>query len=160
MRKLVIAIVVALAAVMMAVPAAYAASPHFLKASATINNAGQLVCSFKEAGLGNTETVADISCSADATAVYQCFNNGGNHPKAGNKETVGGPVSNDGQFPIRNGSASGSITVSPPGPGDFSCPNGQTLFLQEVTYTNIVLSGEGATADVPGTLSATLHLRV
>jgi hypothetical protein len=76
------------------------------------------VCAFKEAGLGNTLTVADISCSADATAVYQCFSNGGNHPQAGNKETVGGPVSNDGTFPVRNGQTTGSITVSPPGPGD------------------------------------------
>ncbi|HEV8155774.1 MAG TPA: hypothetical protein VGP67_09580 [Gaiellales bacterium] len=156
MRKLLVLLTV-VAAGLLAVPAAQADSPHFIKASATINSSGQLVCTFKEAGLGNTLTVADISCSADATAVYQCFNNGGNHPKAGNKETVGGPVSNDGQFPVRNGQTTGSITVSPPGPGGFSCPNGQTLFLQSVSYTNIVLSGEGATADVPGTLSATVH---
>jgi hypothetical protein len=141
-------------------PAAFADSPHFIKASATINSSGQLVCSFKEAGLGSTLTTANVSCSADATAVYQCFNNGGKHPQAGNKETVGGPVSNDGTFPVRNGQTTGSITVSPPGPGDFSCPNGQSLFLESVSYTNIVLSGEGATADVPGTLSATLHIAV
>jgi hypothetical protein len=155
-------IVVATAAlvVMLAMAAvALAASPHFLSASASINNSGQLVCTFKEAGLGNTATVADISCSADATATYQCWNNGGKHPKAGNKETVGGPVSGGGEFPIRNGSASGSITVDPPGAGDFSCPSGQSLFLEDVSYTNIVLSGEGATADVPGTVSATgLHI--
>jgi hypothetical protein len=141
-------------------PAAFADSPHFIKASATINSSGQLVCSFKEAGLGSTLTTANVSCSADATAVYQCFNNGGNHPQAGNKETVGGPVSNDGTFPVRNGQTTGSITVNPPGAGDFSCPNGQSLFLESVSYTNIVLSGEGATADVPGTLSATLHIAV
>jgi hypothetical protein len=41
-----------------------------------------------------------------------------------------------------------------------SRPNGQSLFLQSVSYTNISLTGEGATADVPGTLSATLHTRV
>ncbi len=157
-------IVVATAAlvVMLAMAAvALAASPHFLRASATINSSGQLVCTFKEAGLGNTLEVADISCSADATATYQCWNNGGKHPQAGNKETVGGPVSGGGEFPIRNGSASGSITVDPPGQGDFSCPNGQSLFLEDVSYTNIVLSGEGATADVPGTLTATgLHIAV
>jgi hypothetical protein len=118
------------------------------------------VCTFKEAGLGNTLTTAKISCSADATAVYQCFNNGGNHPKAGNKETVGGPVSNSGTFPVRNGQTTGSLTVNPPGPGTFTCPSGQTLYLQSVSYTNIVLSGEGATADVPGSLSRTLHIAV
>lgn len=159
MRKLIVLLTV-VAGGLLAVPAAQADSPHFIKASATINSSGQLVCTFKEAGLGTTLTTANVSCSADATAVYQCFNNGGNHPKAGNKETVGGPVSNDGQFPVRNGQTTGSITVSPPGPGDFSCPSGQTLFLQSVSYTNIVLSGEGATADVPGSLSATVHIPV
>src|SRR6266542_871967 len=159
MRKLIVLLTLVVSGIV-AVPDAQAASPHFLRARASINDSGQLVCSFKEAGLGNTLAVADISCSADATAVYQCFNNGGNHPRAGNKETVGGPVSGGGEFPIRNGSASGSITVDPPGPGDFSCPSGQSLFLQEVSYTNIVLSGEGATADVPGTLSATVHIAV
>ena len=160
MRRLVTALFVVLVGVLVAVPVAQADSPHFISASASINSSGQLVCTFKEAGLGNTLTVADISCSADATAVYQCFNNGGNHPKAGNKETVGGPVSGGGTFPVRNGQTTGSITVSPPGPGDFSCPSGQTLFLQSVSYTNIVLSGEGAQADVPGTLSRTLHIPV
>jgi hypothetical protein len=90
---------VVLVGVLAVVPAAQADSPHFIKASATINNSGQLVCAFKEVGLRNTLTVADISCSADATAVYQCFNKGGNHPQAGNKETVGGPVSNSGERP-------------------------------------------------------------
>ena len=161
MRKLIALVASAFAVAAFAfAPAAFADSPHFITASATLNNSGQLVCSFKEAGLGNTLTTANVSCSADATAVYQCFNNGGNHPKAGNKQTVGGPVSNDGQFPVRNGQTTGSITVSPPGPGGFSCPGGQTLFLQSVSYTNIVLSGEGATADVPGTLSATVHTAV
>jgi hypothetical protein len=158
MRKLLMLLTLVLSGIIAA--PAQAASPHFLKASATINDSGQLVCTFKEAGLGTTATFADISCSADATAVYQCFNNGGQHPKAGNKETVGGPVSNDGSFPISNGQATGSITVDPPGPGTFSCPSGQTLFLQSVSYTNIVLSGEGATADVPGTLSRTVHIAV
>ena len=160
MRKLILTTLLAVVGVFAVVPAAQADSPHFIKASASINSSGQLVCSFKEAGLGNTLSTANISCSADATAVYQCFNKGGNHPQAGNKETVGGPVSNSGTFPVRNGQTTGSLTVSPPGPGDFSCPNGQQLFLQSVSYTNISLTGEGATADVPGTLSTTLHMAV
>jgi hypothetical protein len=156
----VITLFVVLVGVLVAVPVAQADSPHFIKASASINSSGQLVCTFKEAGLGTTLSTARISCAADATAVYQCFNNGGKHPKAGNKETVGGPVSNSGEFPVRNGQTTGALTVNPPGPGDFTCPSGQTLFLQSVSYANIVLSGEGATADVPGSLSATLHTPV
>ena len=162
-RSLRVIVVATAALVVMLASAAVALadSPHFIKASATINSSGQLVCTFKEAGLGTTATSADISCSADATVTYQCWNKGGNHPQAGNKETVGGPVTGGDTFPIRNGSASGSITVDPPGPGDFSCPGGQSLFLENVSYTNIVLTGEGAVAPVPGTLAATgLHIPV
>jgi hypothetical protein len=151
----VIAAVFATAA--LAVPAALADSPHFIKASASIDNAGNLVCTFKEAGLGTTVSTEAVTCSADASADYACINGGNNHPKAANKETVAGPVSGGGNFPVRNGSTTGSITVAPPGPGDFSCPNGQTLVLAAVSYTNIVLQGSaGDTANVPGTLSKTL----
>jgi hypothetical protein len=161
LRKILVATAAIVATLALGATAALADSPHFIKASATINSSGQLVCSFKEAGLGTTLRTANISCAADATATYQCWNNGGKHPQAGNKETVGGPVSNGEAFPVRNGQTTGSITVSPPGQGDFSCPNGQTVFLEDVSYTNIVLSGEGATADVPGTLTATgLHVAV
>jgi hypothetical protein len=137
---------------------ALADSPHFLKASATIDSSnGNLVCSFKEAGLGNVPT-ADITCSASATVVYQCFNNGGNHPKAANKETVHADVSGGGTFPVRNGQTTGSITVAPPGPGSFGCPGGQTLFLQSVEYDNVVISGQGASASVGDVGPVTLHI--
>ena len=67
-----------------------------------------------------------------------------------------GPVGGGGNFPVRNGSTTGDITAAPPGPGSFSCPNGQTLVLASISYTNIVLGGSaGDTADVPGTLSKT-----
>jgi hypothetical protein len=157
MRRMLIAFVAVLAAAALAVPAALADSPHFIKASASIDNAGNLVCTFKEAGLGTTVSTEAVTCSADASADYACINGGDNHPKAANKATVSGPVSGGGNFPVRNGSTTGSITVAPPGPGDFSCPNGQTLVLAAVSYTNIVLAGSaGDTANVPGTLTKTL----
>lgn len=135
----------------------YADSPHFISASATIDNAGNLVCTFKEAGLGTTLTTEAVTCSANATASYACINGGNNHPKAANKETVGGPVNGGGNFPVRNGQTTGSITVAPPGPGSFSCPSGQTLVLASVSYTNVTLTGlAGDTANVPGTISKTL----
>jgi hypothetical protein len=151
-----IAFVAVLATAALAVPAALADSPHFIKASASIDNDGNLVCTFKEAGLGTTASTEAVTCSADATAVYACINGGDKHPKAANKATVSGPVSGGGEFPVRNGSTTGSITVAPPGPGDFSCPNGQTLVLASISYTNITLTGAaGDTANVPGTLSKT-----
>ena len=154
MRRLLTVLAAACATAALAAPAALADSPHFLKASASIDSSGNLVCTFKEAGLGTTVATEAVTCSADATAVYACINGGGNHPKATNKETVSGPVSGGGIFPVRNGQTTGSITVAPPGPGSFSCPNGQTLVLASISYTNIVLQGAaGDTASVPGTLS-------
>jgi hypothetical protein len=136
---------------------AFADSPHFLSSSASIDNAGNLVCTFKEAGLGNTLTTEAVTCSANATANYACINGGSNHPKAANKETVSGPVSGGGNFPVRNGSTTGSITVGPPSAGGFSCPSGQQLVLASVCYTDIVLEGAaGDTANVPGTVCKTL----
>jgi hypothetical protein len=137
---------------------AFADSPHFLSASATVDSSGNLVATFKEAGLGNNATTAGITLSADATAVYQCFNNGGHHPKAGNKETVSGPVSNSGAFDVRHGSTSGSISVGPPGPGGFTCPSGQTLHLISVEYPNVTLTNPAVApngvAALPGTFSS------
>jgi hypothetical protein len=75
-----------------------------------------------------------------ATAEYQCWNNGGNHPKAGNKETVSTSLTTTGNFPVRNGQTTGSLTVGPPGEGDFSCPSGQTLFLMSATYSGTFVS--------------------
>ncbi|HET7051268.1 MAG TPA: hypothetical protein VFI54_23580 [Solirubrobacteraceae bacterium] len=120
---------------------AAADSPHFLFANNSVSTTtGALTTSFKDAGLGTGTTSIQITLTADGTAVYQCFNNGGNHPKAGNKETVSGPLSASGTFPVRNGQVTASLTVGPPPPGDFSCPSGQTLFLQSASYSNTFVS--------------------
>ncbi len=136
---------------------AYADSPHFISASASVDSSGALVASFKEAGLGTTTTTEKITLNATASATYACINGGGNHPKAANKETVTAPVSNSGSFPVRNGQTTGSISAGPPGPGTFSCPSGQSLVLAFVSYTGVSLTGlAGDTADIPGTFSACL----
>ena len=62
-----------------------------------------------------------------------------------NKETVSGPVTGTGTFPVRNGQTTGSLTAGPPGPGNFSCPSGQSLVLAFVSYTNVLLTGLAAT---------------
>src|SRR5262249_55551909 len=127
---------------------ARADSPHFITSGANVSGTS-LVTSFKEVGLGTTATSETISASASATAVYGCFNNGGNHPQAANKETVNGTVSNSGSFPVRNGQTTGSLTLSAPGPGAFSCPSGQSLRLISVCYSSVVIrdltSGASAT---------------
>jgi len=80
------------------------------------------------------------SIPADATATYACINNGGNHPKAANKETFQDQVSTGGSFQAKNGRVQASLTAGPLSSGSFSCPSGQTLVLARVTYSNIVLT--------------------
>jgi hypothetical protein len=85
MKRVLFSVAPVFATAALATPAAFADSPHFLSASATVDRSGNLTATFKEAGLGNNATSAGITLSADASALYQCFNNGGNHPQAGNK---------------------------------------------------------------------------
>ena len=154
MRKIGIIAVLSLMALALAAVPALADSPHFTKASASTDSSGNLVVSFKEAGLGTTATSEKITVTAQAQAVYQCFNNGGKDPKAGNKATKTGQVSGGGDFAVRNGSASGSVTVAPPDAGSFTCPAGQDLKLISVTYSNIMITGSGGeTAAAPSTIS-------
>lgn len=68
------------------------------------------------------------------------------------KETVETSLTTTGSFPVRNGQTTGSISAGPPSQGTFSCPNGQTLYLMEVTYSGITVTGSagdslGATPD-------------
>jgi hypothetical protein len=167
MRRIVFVLVSAVFGISMAAitTPANADSPHFLFADNSINtNTGALTTSFKDAGLGTGASSIEITVSVDtATAVYQCFNNGGNHPKAGNKETVSTSLETTGTFPVRHGQTTDSLTVGPPGPGAFSCPSGQTLFLQEVTYSGTTVSDEtGNTANAtPDPISTgPIHVRV
>ena len=157
MRRFGIALLIAMLMLALSVATVFADSPHFISASASVNSAGSLVATFKEAGLGTTVSTETITLSADASATYACINGGGNHHKAANKETVTTPVSNSGSFPVRNGQTTGSISVGPPGPGSFSCPSGQKLVLSFVSYTNVKLTGlAGDTANIPGTFSRCL----
>jgi hypothetical protein len=136
------------------IPAALADSPHFVSASASTSGAN-LVVKFKEAGLGTNQLI-NYEATADATATYVCVNNGGGNPSAKNKTTVSGPVSATGAFSSgKNGSVSASLTLSPPGPGSFSCPNGQDLELAQVTYTNVAITDttNGITEPIPGTFT-------
>jgi hypothetical protein len=127
----------------------FAVSPHFISGSSGLSGAN-LTCTFKEAGLGNLGvTSIQVTCSANGTAVYECVNGGGNHPSATNKETVSGPVSGSGLFPVRNGQTTGTLSVGPPAPGSFSCPNGQSLVLKSAAYTGVTVSGAGASLSLP-----------
>ena len=166
MRRIVIVLTSAIAGILLSATPALASAggtgnPHFQFADNSIGSTGTLTTSFKEVGLGTGISSVVITLNADATALYQCFNNGGNHPKAGNKETVQTHLQTSGTFPVSNGNTMGSLSVGPPGPGGFSCPSGQTLFLQSVTYSNTIVSdafGHSIDASPDPIASGTLHV--
>ena len=154
----------------LAAPHAQAAKAHFIKGDAAATDGelgparvgfhGGLLVTFVEVGLGSNLGI-DYLVTADASATYACINNGGNQPSAENKGSVAGPVSATGTFTAdKNGRVSASLAVAPLGPGDLSCPPGQTLFLTEVSYTNVVLTDttNGVTLSIPGTFSLVLPL--
>jgi hypothetical protein len=127
-----VASVVTLLSVTFAIGAA-----HFLQCSKSTQG-NNVVVSFREAGLGNGDITVQVT--ANATANYACYNNGGKNPSAANKRTINAAVSSSSVFTPKNGSVRGQLTLTPPGPGDFTCPNGQTLRLDSVTYSNVVIT--------------------
>jgi hypothetical protein len=115
---------------------AYAGSPHFVTADATRTD-NTLTVTFKEAGLGDEPQVHIV---LSATAL--CINNGGKHPKAVNKASVS--AADD--FPVQNGKAEGSLSVTATFQPDCSPP-------MTVQFTDVTLIDEtsGARANIPGT---------
>lgn len=140
----------------LSVTAVFAANPHFINASAAVDGSGNLVVSWKEAGLGDNQLI-DYVASADANGYYACLNGGGKHPQAANKEAFEGPVSGSGSFNSgKNGQITASLTVPPPAP-TLDCPSGQRLVLACVTYSNVALTDTTTpvSADIPGSVSRT-----
>ena len=100
-RKLMIGLAVT-AALALTVSLTVAGSPHFV--TVTITQSGStLQVDGKEAGLGNE---AQVHIVVSATA--ECINPGQNHPKAANKESV----SAAGDFPVQNGKANFSLSLT------------------------------------------------
>ena len=147
---------VAVVATLAFAAAASADSPHFVRASASgPNGAGNLIVSFKEAGLGDNQSIAYLA-TAEGSATYACINGGENHPRASNKESFAGPVEARGTFTSgKNGSISESLTLHPPGPGDFACPPGQRRVLADVSYEDVAITDvtNGLTESLGGPFS-------
>jgi hypothetical protein len=88
--------VIAAAAVFGFAAPAMAGSPHFVGTPTFTTSGSTVTVSAKEAGLGD-EAQIHVVLTGDAL----CINNGGNHPKAVNKESVS--AADD--FPVQNGKA-------------------------------------------------------
>jgi len=158
MKRIIIGVAV-LAATLSLTAVAFGAA-NVKSSSFSVNNQGQLVCAFDVSGLGNVSSTPG-TCSATSTADYQCINNGGRNPSAGNKSTSTEPVSTGPlAIPVHNGRASDSILVNPAGAGGFTCPPGQTLYLVGACYSDITLTIGGATITNPGPVCNSSPLRV
>jgi hypothetical protein len=108
-----------------AIPSAWAGSPHFIGNTQSASASGNtLTASGKETGLGNE---AQVHIVLSATA--QCINNGGKNPKAGNKTNVAGA----GDFPVQNGNADFSLTATATFQPDCAPP-------MSVSFTDITLT--------------------
>jgi hypothetical protein len=137
MRRFILLAALVLAVVAVAVPVAWAGSPHFVNVEAT-REGNSLTVSGKMAGLGNETQVHIV-----VTATAECINPGKNHPKAANKQSV----SAEGDFPVQNGKANFSLTLTASFQPECSPP-------MTVQFSNVVVEDEehGVKAKVPGTL--------
>jgi hypothetical protein len=163
MRRIAFVLITAVTTVVMGASAALAQNPHFLYANNSIDTStGALNTMFKEVGLGTGVDSVTITLTADATATYQCYNKAGNKPQGVPKTFGPSGVSGSAPFPVRNGQTTGTAVAGPLGPGDFTCPPGQSRFLDAVSYSNTQLTDEGGNtiSATPDPISATLHIRV
>jgi len=122
-----------------AVPAAFAASPHYVVGpNVTISN-NTLTVSWKAAGLGNTAESVDFSLTGTVTVTAQCFTRSGN-PVQGVPKTDTTNVNASGTFDVRNGSVTGSLSVSPL--STLTCTGSQQVRILSASY-DLVLNGDG-----------------
>jgi hypothetical protein len=109
---------------------ALAANPHQVGSTSVTVSGNSLTISAKIAGLGNVATATfDLGGTIDVSS--RCYTKSGNKPQAANKqETIS--VSETGTFPVRNGTATPTFTVTPL--STLSCPPGQIVVIESVTY--------------------------
>ncbi len=138
MRRLVLVPVLAAALVVAFASTAWAGSPHFIQSATTASVSGNTVTvEGKEAGLGDEAQIHVV-----LTATAQCINGGGNHPKAVNKESV----SAAGDFPVQNGKANWTLSVT--AVFQPSCSPPMTVAFTDITVTDTT---NGLTLNIPGT---------
>ncbi|MFZ9629716.1 MAG: hypothetical protein ACO3C1_10245 [Ilumatobacteraceae bacterium] len=155
-RRAAVVAVAAASSLALVAPAA-AAGAKFQSASASVTNTGRLSVSFVEVGAGANQTYG-YTARASSAATYVCLNSSGKVASATNKINVAGTVTQSGSYTAdRNGKVVGTITVAPV-PSNLGCPNGQTLALANVTYTNVSVTdvSNSTTFPVSGTYSRTL----
>jgi len=137
MRRLFVLVTATLAAMVVGMPAAWAGSPHFVDDTVTATRTdNSLEVSGKEAGLGDEDQVHIV-----VSATAECINPGSHHPKAANKASF----SAEGDFPVQNGKANFSLTLTATFQPQCSPP--MTVRFGDVTVTD---ETSGITTTLPG----------
>jgi hypothetical protein len=118
-------------------PAAFA-GPHYVRGPDATVQGNSLTVSWKAAGLGNTVDSVDFNLSGTANVTSQCFTRSGN-PVQGVPKTETVDVDVTGTFPVRNGSVTGSLTVSPL--STLTCTGNQQVRILDVSF-DLTLTGD------------------
>ena len=143
MRKILVVLIGLLLAAFTAT-SAQAASAHFVKGPSGSVSGNTLTVTFKAAGLGNASETATFSLTGTVTVDAQCYTRSGN-PVNGVPKSDTVTVNSTETFPVRNGSVTGTFTVSPLSP--LTCTGNQQV-RTTVTSANLTVSGEGISAPV------------
>jgi hypothetical protein len=137
MRQTISILLAAVGVLALSSQVALAGSPHFVNSVTATRDGNSLTVSGKEAGLGNEDQVHIV-----VTATAACINPGDHHPKAANKESV----SAEGDFPVQNGKANFSLTLTATFQPDCTPP--MTVVFLDVTVTDTT---NGISAKLSGT---------
>lgn len=172
MRKRLTLLTVVVVASLIAAVAAWAGAPHFQRFTDPVlvsGNSGSGAGSLAAARASADSVVSDprvfveeivvvgvkegvmTRLTAPFEATYVCVNGGGRAPSAENKATLVGNLEASALFPAaKNGKATGSLLTDPlPSSAEaaadtgFTCPSGQSLEFDHVTFSNMVLSVDG-----------------
>ena len=140
MRRILFIFAAVLATSALAVPVAFADSPHYVKGPTATVSGNSLTVSWKAAGLGYTTTSANFELTGTVTTTAQCYTKSGN-PVNGVPKSAETPVEESGTFPVRNGSVTGSFTISPLSP--LTCTGSQHVVILSVSYDLTLTGPEG-----------------
>lgn len=120
--------------------AAWASSPHFIYATGSLDNLGDYVASWKEAGLGNGLITYTLAAGSGTQFTYQCYTRSNNAPQGSPNNVYPSNLTTTGTFPpSKNGQITASLTLVPEATGDCQ-GGGLKLCLVYVNYQNVVLN--------------------
>jgi len=119
-------------------PAAFA-EPHYIKGPTATVSGNSLTVSWKAVGLGNTVQSVDFALTGTANVTSQCFTKSGN-PVNGVPKSEQVDVNVTGEFPVRNGQTTGSLTVAPL--STLQCTGSQRVVILDVSF-DLTLTGDG-----------------